>query len=963
MSSLNLSKKSSGTLGGGTVPPSSVLAIMNDSSNALGGQNQPPGSTLALVGQGVSGTSQSTYDITGYMLLDQTNQQTINGGPLTDFIDFNGNYSAANPTEGRIHWDNDSGTLSVDLPGGNVVLQVGQEQVIRVRNDESFTITNGKLVYISGSTGDKPNVKLASCAAYSTSFVLGMTTEDIASHQFGYVTTSGEIHDINTLGMSYGTPVWLSTSGNYTQTRPSAPNMSIFIGYPIRLSATVGSMNIRPTLVPRLSALSDTYGTPTVDDQAFLWNVSNSRFELKTISSLAASGTTNYLPKFTAGSTLNNSTVFDNGTYVGTTLPLNINVINEYSSGSGVTVDGLLIKDYGLYAPDGIVSSINGKDLVLEAGDPHATATADGGHVYIRGGNARSGDTDSSGGNIYLTPGNGYAAGSNLGVIYLGGAAYNSSNITLQATGTQTNVGFSLFQKGSGSLQLGNTAGYVYIGGVVAEIRTPTIYLGNAAADITMEPTDANATTGGWDLTIKGGAAYGVGTNGGNLYLYGGTPNGAGTRGKVYLGNGTSIGGLSARSSETNVVYYDTTTGLLTYGATPASTSYWQRNSTVLSPLTAGDTMEINLIESPDGVVGSKNGTNLTLSAGAAYDTTAVGGNVYIKTANSVGSGSAPGSIYVRGGIPAVGDVDGGFIYLSPGVPAGGTYATVCIGDSLNPATYAQLLAQGSSADVGMTINTKGAGILILKGGTGKQIRLDDLIVTTTATTTTLYASGYSHNLILKPSDAGASTIAANSYLRGGNSNASYPTGGDVFIQGGDPNSGGTRGNVYFGTGSAGYLPSKSSETNGIWYDSGTGKISYGLIHESTNFKITSEGGYAVKWTAGEALNQGECVYINQTDGLIYKTPTNGPMPVGFVYANASASASVWIVVSGIAYVLPDTDESITRGYVLTTSGEQAGRVDSQSGLPGSEHWQECGHALETSSGNGALTKAIIHFN
>lgn len=929
------------------MPPSSVLAIMNDSSNALGGQNQPPGSTLALVGQGVSGTSQSTYDITGYMLLDQTNQQTINGGPLTDFIDFNGNYSAVNPTEGRIHWDNDSGTLSVDLPGGNVVLQVGQEQVIRVRNDESFTITNGKLVYVSGSTGNKPNVKLASCAAYSTSFVLGMATEDIASHQFGYVTTSGEIHDINTLGMSYGTPVWLSTSGNYTQTRPSAPNMSIFIGYPIRLSATVGSMNIRPTLVPRLSALSDTYGTPTVDDQAFLWNVSNSRFELKTISSLAASGTTNYLPKFTAGSTLNNSTVFDNGTYVGTTLPLNINVINEYSSGSGVTVDGLLIKDYGLYAPDGIVSSINGKDLVLEAGDPHATATADGGHVYIRGGNARSGDTDSSGGNIYLTPGNGYAAGSNLGFIYLGGAAYNSSNITLQATGTQTNVGFSLFQKGSGSLQLGNTAGYVYIGGVVAEIRTPTIYLGNAAADITMEPTDANATTGGWDLTIKGGAAYGVGTNGGNLYLYGGTPNGAGTRGKVYLGNGTSIGGLSARSSETNVVYYDTTTGLLTYGATPASTSYWQRNTTVLSPVTAGDSVELNLIAAPNGTVSAPNGTSFTIESGAPYNT----------------SGADAGHIILLGASARSGDSGSlaGNIYISSGVSANGNYAATYFGDPTSSVVTHFISTTGTASDIGLHINTKGNGELSIYSQS--YVSLQSITITDIANDIQLASNSSNKTITIKGASADAYYAANLLSLVGGTGNSTYINGGNINIYGGDPYSGGTRGNIYLGTGSAGYLPSKASETNGVWYDSGTGKLSYGLVYESTNFKITSEGGYAVKWTAGEALNQGECVYINQTDGLIYKTPTNGPMPVGFVYANASASASVWIVVSGIAYVLPDTDESITRGYVLTTSGEQAGRVDSQSGLPGSEHWQECGHALETSSGNGALTKAIIHFN
>lgn len=137
-----------------------------------------------------------------------------------------------------------------------------------------------------------------------------------------------------------------------------------------------------------------------------------------------------------------------------------------------------------------------------------------------------------------------------------------------------------------------------------------------------------------------------------------------------------------------------------------------------------------------------------------------------------------------------------------------------------------------------------------------------------------------------------------------------------------------------------------------------------GIEGVADNFRITPEGGYAVKWTAGEGLSQGECVYISQSDGLIYKAPISNEMPIGFVYENCNTGNPVWIVVSGIAYVLPDSDESITQGYIIYTSAEEAGRVDSASTVPvAATHFRECGHALEDSGSAGALTKAIIHFN
>jgi hypothetical protein len=130
---------------------------------------------------------------------------------------------------------------------------------------------------------------------------------------------------------------------------------------------------------------------------------------------------------------------------------------------------------------------------------------------------------------------------------------------------------------------------------------------------------------------------------------------------------------------------------------------------------------------------------------------------------------------------------------------------------------------------------------------------------------------------------------------------------------------------------------------------------------------ITEEGGFAVRLIAGENLNRGEIVYIPQAgtgnDGEVRKAPTSNEMPFGVVFANASAAAEVVVVVSGIAYLLPESGKTAARGGVAFVSSSEAGRADFSTSTPTTEHWREVGHFLDTGSGNGVITRAILHFN
>lgn len=143
--------------------------------------------------------------------------------------------------------DDEIGTLEVGLLGGNVTLQIGEETVARVYNDDTVTLTDGMVVYVSGSQGNTISVKRAIATGDTTSVtVLGMVTEPIPVGARGFVTTSGLVNGLNTLGLTGGTALWLSPTipGGYTETKPYAPNHTVLIGYVGRVQSSNGSIFI-----------------------------------------------------------------------------------------------------------------------------------------------------------------------------------------------------------------------------------------------------------------------------------------------------------------------------------------------------------------------------------------------------------------------------------------------------------------------------------------------------------------------------------------------------------------------------------------------------------------------------------------------------------------------------------------------------------------------------------------------
>ena len=160
--------------------------------------------------------------------------------------------SAANPThvEGRVFYDSTDKTLSYYNDEADITLNVGQEIWVRVRNNTGSTILEGKAIYISGATGNRPTIALAKGDTDTTSQVAGVTTHDIENNTEGYITTVGLVHNLNTSAFNEGDILHLSTmtAGGFSTEHLIGPGFDVVVGVVARSHVNQGviAVNIYP---------------------------------------------------------------------------------------------------------------------------------------------------------------------------------------------------------------------------------------------------------------------------------------------------------------------------------------------------------------------------------------------------------------------------------------------------------------------------------------------------------------------------------------------------------------------------------------------------------------------------------------------------------------------------------------------------------------------------------------------
>ena len=111
------------------------------------------------------------------------------------------------------------------------------------RNETGATLTKGTIVYINGTTGNRPTVTKAQANNDANSAqTIGFVKVDIAHNADGFVIVSGELENVNTGALTGGQQLYLSTSvaGAWTTTKPSAPNHLVYVGIVVRANNSNG---------------------------------------------------------------------------------------------------------------------------------------------------------------------------------------------------------------------------------------------------------------------------------------------------------------------------------------------------------------------------------------------------------------------------------------------------------------------------------------------------------------------------------------------------------------------------------------------------------------------------------------------------------------------------------------------------------------------------------------------------
>lgn len=173
----------------------------------------------------------------------------------------------ASGNQGLFTWNSDE--LTVNLDTGSSVIQLGQEQLVLVRNDSGADITNGTVLMATGSLGNSGRITVSPMTADGTNskYIVGVATEDILNGSDGYCTTFGKVRGVSTDGSASG-ETWVdgtvlyvkpNDGGLLTSVEPTDTEAKMPVAFVIHAHANNG------TLFVRVNAFDENHMKPWVE--------------------------------------------------------------------------------------------------------------------------------------------------------------------------------------------------------------------------------------------------------------------------------------------------------------------------------------------------------------------------------------------------------------------------------------------------------------------------------------------------------------------------------------------------------------------------------------------------------------------------------------------------------------------------------------------------------------------------
>ncbi len=619
-------------------------------------------------------------------------------GDTAGYVDLDTTPPVSTSVPGRLVWNDGEGSADLGLKGGNLTIQLGQEQASLIYNGTGATLTKGQVVYINGAQGQRPSVALANNSSDATSAsTFGIVAETIANGAEGFVVTLGYIKGIDTSAFSQGAALWLgSTAGTVTTTKPIAPNHIVLVGYCVSSHATSGKIFVKVQNGYELDEIHDVLISNKTDNDVLIYNSTTDVWQNKAQSNLNAGTVTNGV--YTTGSYSNPSwiTSLDYSKLTGTIPTWNQNttgtaanvtgIVAVANGGTGVSTITGLVKGNGTSAFSAAVSgtdyiptdgtgatgtwgiSITGNAATVTNGVYTNGSYADPTWITSIAGSKVSGNIAGNAGNVtgtVLVANGGTGVSSLTGIVKGNG----SSAFTPAISGTDYLVppsGTSILKANSGGALANAVAGTDYVG------------------------LDGSGATGTWSISVTGNA-------------------------------GTVTNGLYSTGSYSDPSWITSLSGTKVSGNISGNSA----NVTGTVAVTNGGTGQTTYT---DGqlLIGNSTGNTLakaTLTAGSNISITNGPGTITIA---STGGGSSPWTVKTSNYTAVAGDKlltspsAGSFTITLPATPSTGD--SVIIADANDWSTTNVIVARNGSTIEGLsedlTLNVKGTSVELVYDGT-----------------------------------------------------------------------------------------------------------------------------------------------------------------------------------------------------------------------------------------------------
>ena len=207
-----------------------AVVLSNTDISGLGTMSTQNANSVAITGGTESAVSHSGDTISNYLNYTST--------------------TAPSYQEGRTWYDSTAKAVAYYNDVSGVTVHIGHDLQFKVINNTGSTIANGAPVYITGTSSGQtyPNVALAKADAASTSTVIGLTDGAITNGSVGYVTSIGNIDNVNTGTFTVGQVLYLSpySAGQLMNTIPPT-GITVQVGMVTYVDSSAGKIYVKQT--------------------------------------------------------------------------------------------------------------------------------------------------------------------------------------------------------------------------------------------------------------------------------------------------------------------------------------------------------------------------------------------------------------------------------------------------------------------------------------------------------------------------------------------------------------------------------------------------------------------------------------------------------------------------------------------------------------------------------------------